>query len=172
MRGLILIFTGDGKGKTTAALGTILRAVGHGMRCLLVQFLKAREGVGELKALKEHLPKVEVRQRGLGFVLEGGNLEPHMEAARRAWEEAVEAIQSGRFDLVVLDEVNVAMAKGLLPPSEVARFLRDYAGRAHLILTGRGAPPQVVEAADLVTEFKEVRHYFREGLKAVKGLDW
>jgi len=172
MRGLVLVFTGNGKGKTTAALGTILRAAGHGMRCLLLQFVKAREGVGEIKALRERFPEVEVRQGGLGFVFEGEGIERHIEAARKAWEEAVEAIRSGEFDLVVLDEINFAMAKGLLPPSEVAGFLRGYRGRAHLILTGRGAPQEVLEAADLVTEFEERKHYFREGLKAVKGLDW
>lgn len=171
-RGLILVFTGDGKGKTTAALGTILRAAGHGMRCLLLQFIKARQDVGELKALRERLPEVEVRQRGLGFVFDEADIGPHIEAARRAWREAVEAIGSGEFDLVVLDEINVAMSKGLLSAREVAEFLRNYRGRAHLILTGRGAPPEVLESADLVTEFEEKKHYFREGLKAVKGLDW
>lgn len=170
-RGLILVFTGEGKGKTTAALGTALRAAGHRMRCLLIQFIKLRGDVGEVKMLSE-LPEVEVRQRGLGPVFEATELGPHIEAARKAWREAVEAVESEEFSLVVLDEINVAMAKGLLPASEVAEFLRQYGGKAHLILTGRGAPPEVVEAADLVTEFREIKHYFPQGLKAVKGLDW
>ncbi len=171
-KGLVLVFTGRGKGKTTAALGTILRACGHGMRCALIQFIKAESRTGEVKCLRERFPEVEVHQMGLGFLPEGGELEPHREAARKAWERAKELIGSEKFDLVVLDEINFALQRGLLRTEEVADFLQNYRGRAHLILTGRGAPRAVVEAADLVTEMCEIKHYFAQGIEAVKGLDW
>ncbi|MHB8875581.1 MAG: cob(I)yrinic acid a,c-diamide adenosyltransferase [Myxococcaceae bacterium] len=168
----LLVFTGDGKGKTTAALGMVLRACGHGQRALVLQFIKADDSTGEIAALR-HLPGVELVQSGRGFVPSPGSpaLAEHREAARAGLRLADRALQAGAHELVVLDEVCTAVAKGLLDEGEVRAVL----DRAHpglcVVLTGRGATAGLVEAADTVTEMRCVRHAFGQGLRAEKGVE-
>jgi len=172
-KGLVIVHTGPGKGKTTAALGLALRAVGQGMRVAMVQFIKGSWKYGELKA-PEFLPGFEIQPMGRGFVNLGAPTpDPEDVAlARQSLEAAREKVMSGRYDLVILDEINYAVDYGLVPVEEVLRLIRDKPEPVHLVLTGRNARPEVVEAADLVTEMREVKHPFRAGIKAQKGIEF
>ena len=166
MKGKILVFTGDGKGKTSAAMGTAIRAIGHGKRVIIIQFLKKGE-YGEVKALRD--AGVEVYQFGSGeFVFQ-----PHEKDFRRA-EEAVnftlEKIRENPF-LLILDEINVALSMGVVKLKDIIDLL-DARGETHIILTGRNAPPEILQKADLVTEMKNIRHYYDEGEKAMEGLEY
>lgn len=170
----ILIFTGDGKGKTTAALGMVLRVSGHGMRTLILQFIKANEAVGELTALR-YLPGVEAIQMGRGFVPSA--TEPafpeHRQAALHALEKAAEALRSKRYDLIILDEICTAMAKGLITEDQVAEVI-DLSSREDscLVLTGRGATDHLISKADTVTEMRCIKHGLQEGWIAQKGVEY
>ena len=177
-RGLILINTGPGKGKTTAALGTAFRAAGNGMRVLVLQFLKGSWHYGELdsaEALSSAAGFTYVmRQLGRGFVKVGG-AETDSEDLRMvedAWNEAVTAISSGDWDLIVLDEINYAIGYGMLDPGKVAEALRDKPEMLHVILTGRNAHPLLVELADTVTEMREVKHAYQKGILAQRGIEF
>src|ERR1039457_4349088 len=149
-RGLILINTGPGKGKTTAAMGTALRAVGNGMRVLMLQFIKGSWHYGELDAALALGPNFVLKQMGRGFVKVGGaEADPEdIRLVQAAWEEARAAINSGEWDLVVLDEINYAISYGMLDPAEVAEALKGKPEMVHVILTGRNAHPLLVELAD------------------------
>jgi cob(I)alamin adenosyltransferase len=173
-RGLILINTGDGKGKTTAALGTALRAVGDGMRVLMLQFLKGSWRYGELDAVKAFGEKFVLRQMGRGFVKVGGaEAEPEdIRMVEAAWAEGREAINSGEWDMVVLDEINYAISYGMLDAAVVAEALRGKPEKVHVILTGRNADPLLVELADTVTEMREVKHAYQKGIKAQRGIEY
>ncbi len=173
-RGLILINTGPGKGKTTAALGTALRAVGCGMKVLVLQFIKGSWHYGELDAVEAFGANFVLKQMGRGFVKVGG-AEPDPEDIRlvqAAWNEAREAIQSGEWDLVVLDEINYAISYGMLDPAEVAEALKGKPEMVHVILTGRNAHPLLVELADTVTEMREVKHAYQKGILAQRGIEY
>src|SRR2546425_1484328 len=159
-RGLIIVNTGPGKGKTTAAMGTALRAVGQGMRVLMLQFLKGSWHYGELDAVLAFGDKFVMKQMGRGFVKVGAE-KPDPEDVRmveEAWEEGVQAIQSGKWDLVILDEINYAISYGMLDPARVAETLKSKPEMVHIILTGRNAHPTIVELADAVTELGQVTH--------------
>jgi cob(I)alamin adenosyltransferase len=174
-RGLVLVNTGDGKGKTTAALGTVLRAVGYGFRCLIVQFIKGSWMYGELKSIKRLEPEVEFHRLGRGFVgIVDDNLprEEHEKAARDALAFAREGLASGRYRLVLLDEIFVAVTLRLISVQDVLSLLDARPPQTTLILTGRGAPPEVIERADTVTEMREVKHAFRKGILAQRGVDY
>jgi cob(I)alamin adenosyltransferase len=173
-RGLILINTGPGKGKTTAALGTALRAVGAGMRVLMLQFLKGSWHYGELDAVKAFGDNFVLRQMGRGFVKVGGaETDPEdVRLVEAAWAEAREAILSGDWDLVVLDEINYAISYGMLDPAQVADTLRQRPEMVHVILTGRNAHPLLVELADTVTEMREVKHAYQKGILAQRGIEY
>ena len=174
-RGLVLVNTGDGKGKTTAALGTVLRAVGYGFRCLIVQFIKGSWMYGELKSIKRLEPEVEFHRMGRGFVgIVDDNLprEEHEKAARDALAFAREGLASGRYRLVLLDEIFVAVTLRLISVQDVLSLLDARPPQTTLILTGRGAPPEVIERADTVTEMREVKHAFRKGILAQRGVDY
>jgi cob(I)alamin adenosyltransferase len=174
-RGLVLVNTGDGKGKTTAALGTVLRAVGYGYRCLIVQFIKGSWMYGELKSIKRLEPEVEFHRMGRGFVgIVDDNLprEEHEKAARDALALAREKLASGGYRLVLLDEIFVAVTLGLISVRNVLDLLDARPPHTTLILTGRGAPPEVIERADTVTEMREVKHAFRKGIPAQRGVDY
>ena len=177
---MILIYTGSGKGKTSAAMGGVFRALGHGWRVLVVQFMKGEWPVvfGEKESAKRH-PKLEFFQTGRGFVKIMGDKKPvsvHREAARRALALAGKKIASGRYGLVVLDEVFVAMSyqkgKGLFSSGDLAKLLKKIPARTHVILTGRNAPGRFIRLADLVTEMKEIKHPFQKGKQAVAGIDY
>ncbi len=174
-RGLILVYTGDGKGKTTAALGLCVRAVGHGRKIRIIQFIKSDWPYGEREGLKRLGPDVQCDSLGLGCIGILGDDKPweeHQTAARKAFEIAREAIISGTYDIVILDEINVAMDLKLLSPDMVMGLLRTKPPQVHLVLTGRGAPPEILEMADLVTEMKEIKHPYRQGQPARKGIDF
>jgi cob(I)alamin adenosyltransferase len=173
-RGLILINTGPGKGKTTAALGTALRAVGNGMRVLVLQFLKGSWHYGELDAVKAFGQNFVIKQMGRGFVKVGGaETDPEdIRLVEVAWEEARQAIESGEWDMVVLDEINYAINYGMLDPAQVAEALRNKPEMVHVILTGRNAHPLLVELADTVTEMREVKHAYQKGILAQRGIEY
>ena len=173
-RGLILINTGPGKGKTTAALGTALRAVGNGMRVLVLQFLKGSWHYGELEAVQSFGENFVLKQMGRGFVKVGGaETDPEdIRMVEAAWAEAREAILSGEWDLVVLDEINYAIGYGMLDPAAVAETLRQRPEMVHVILTGRNAHPLLIELADTVTEMREVKHAYQKGILAQRGIEF
>jgi len=173
-RGLILINTGPGKGKTTAALGTALRAVGCGMRVLMLQFIKGSWHYGELDAVENFGGNFVLKQMGRGFVKIGG-AEPDPEDVRMvedAWAEAREAIYSGDWDMVVLDEINYAISYKMLEAAVVAEALKGKPEMVHVILTGRNAHPALVELADTVTEMREVKHAYQKGILAQRGIEY
>jgi len=173
-RGLILINTGPGKGKSTAAMGTGLRAVGNGMKVLMLQFLKGSWHYGELDAVQAFGQNFVMRQMGRGFVKVGGaETDPEdVRMVEAAWEEAREAIYSGEWDMVILDEINYAIGYGMLDPAVVADALRDRPEMVHVILTGRNAHPLLVELADTVTEMREVKHAYQKGILAQRGIEY
>jgi len=181
-RGLIVINTGPGKGKTTAALGTALRAVGNGMRVLILQFLKGSWHYGELDAvdaLGKTLgtaddPMFVIRQMGRGFVKVGGaETDPEdVRMVEDAWDQAAQAILSGEWDLVVLDEINYAIGYKMLDAEKVAEVLRRKPEMVHVILTGRNAHPTLIELADTVTEMREVKHAYQKGILAQRGIEF
>jgi cob(I)alamin adenosyltransferase len=173
-RGLILINTGSGKGKTTAALGTALRAVGNGMRVLVLQFLKGSWHYGELDAAEMLAPNLVLKQMGRGFVKVGGaETDPEdVRMVEAAWAEACEAIYGGEWDMVVLDEINYAIGYKMLDPAVVAEVLRSKPEMVHVILTGRNAHPLLVELADTVTEMREVKHAYQKGILAQRGVEY
>lgn len=173
--GLVLINTGDGKGKTTAALGTVLRAVGYGHRVLIVQFIKGSWTYGEMKSIKRLEPEVEFHRMGKGFV---GILddtlprEVHVQAAQEALEFAIERMTSGEYQLVLLDEIFVAVMLNLLTVADLHRVLDARPKLTSLILTGRGAPAEILERGDTVTEMKEIKHAYQRGILAQRGVDY
>lgn len=173
--GLVLVNTGDGKGKTTAALGTVLRAVGYGHRCLIVQFIKGSWTYGELKSIKRLEPEVEFHRMGKGFVgIVDDKLprEEHEKAAQDAVAFAREKLISGEYRLVLLDEIFVAVGLRLIGTQDVLDLLDVRPQKTTLILTGRGAPPEVIERADTVTEMREIKHAYRRGILAQRGVDY
>ncbi|MBU0703860.1 MAG: cob(I)yrinic acid a,c-diamide adenosyltransferase [Chloroflexi bacterium] len=169
-RGYVQVYTGDGKGKTTAALGLALRASGHGMRTYVGQFMKGQP-YGELHALRDH-PYITVEQYGDVRCIRREEVTPeHVAQARRGLERAREAMLSDEYDVVVLDEVNVAIWFGLLDVEQVLAFLDEKPERVEVILTGRRAPQDLIERADLVTEMREVKHYYKQGVAAREGIE-
>ncbi len=177
-RGYVQVYTGDGKGKTTAALGLALRASGHGMRTYIGQFMKGQH-YGELEALCDH-PLITVEQYGDVRCIRREEVTPeHVAQARRGLERAREAMLGlglgpvlvGQYDVVVLDEVNVAIWFGLLTVEEVLAFLDERPAHVEVILTGRRAPQELIERADLVTEMLPVKHYYQQGVMARKGIE-
>jgi cob(I)alamin adenosyltransferase len=173
-RGLILINTGPGKGKTTAALGTAFRAAGNGMRVLILQFLKGSWHYGELDAAATMGEDFVIKQMGRGFVKVGGaETDPEdLRMVEEAWSEAAAAILSGDWDLIVLDEINYAIGYKMLDPEKVAEVLRQKPEMVHVILTGRNAHPVLVELADTVTEMREVKHAYEKGILAQRGIEF
>ena len=168
-RGLVIVHTGDGKGKTTAAIGLAIRAFGAGLKVLILQFIKGRKLSGELVALKTL--GVEIKQCGLGFVTEE-NFAEQLKAAREAVELARAEISSGAWDLIILDEINYAVKFGLVDAAEVLSLLKIRPPTLHLVFTGRDALPELIDAADLVTEMKLVKHPFRQGVTAQAGIEF
>ncbi len=174
-KGLIIVYTGPGKGKTTAALGTAMRAVGQGMKVLMVQFIKGSWHYGELDAA--HMlgdERLKILPMGRGFVKVGAEApDPEdVRLVREAWDFAAARIRSGEFDLVVLDEINYAISYKMLDPAAVVEALRRKPEKVHVILTGRNAHPSVIELADLVTEMREVKHPYQKGIVAQRGIEY
>jgi cob(I)alamin adenosyltransferase len=168
--GYVQVYTGDGKGKTTAALGLTLRAAGHGLRSYVGQFMKGQT-YGELEALRDH-PLITIEQYGDARCIRREDVSAEDVArARRGLERAAEAMISGRYEIVVLDEINVALWFGLLSVEDVLALLDRRPKDVELVLTGRRAAAEVLDRADLVTEMKEVKHYYRSGLQAREGIE-
>ncbi len=174
-RGLLIVYTGDGKGKTSAALGALVRAVGYGWKVCMIQFIKGSWHYGEMDGVKRLEPNVEFIQAGEGFykiVDDKLPAEAHREAAQHGLQLAREKIQSNAYDLIVLDELNNTIQTELLTTAEVLSLVDLKPRWLHLILTGRGAPPELIERADLVTEMREIKHPYQKGLMAQKGIDF
>lgn len=169
-----MVNTGPGKGKTTAAMGTALRAVGNGMKVLMLQFLKGSWHYGELDAAKTFGDNFVMKQMGRGFVKVGGaETDPEdIRMVEEAWAEASAAILSGKWDLVILDEINYAISYGMLDPAQVVETLQKKPEQVHVILTGRNAHPTIVELADTVTEMKQVKHAYERGVMAQRGIEY
>ena len=169
-RGFVQVYTGDGKGKTTAAVGLAVRAAGHGIATYVGQFLKGQT-YGEVTALREE-PQITIEQYGSEHCVRRDELsEEDRSRAAAGLEKAREAMLSGRYGIVVLDEINVAVWFGLLAEAEVLEFLDQRPGGVELVLTGRGATAALVRAADLVTDFMPVKHYYERGIQARDGIE-
>jgi cob(I)alamin adenosyltransferase len=169
-RGYVQVYTGDGKGKTTAALGLALRASGHRLRTYIGQFMKGQQ-YGELDALRDH-PYITVEQYGDVRCIRREEVTPeHVAQAHRGLERAREAMNSGKYDIVVLDEVNVAIWFGLLTVEKVLGLVNQRPEHVEVILTGRRAPQELIKRADLVTEMQEVKHYYQQGVTARRGIE-
>lgn len=174
-RGLLIVYTGGGKGKTTAALGMALRAVGYGRKVLILQFIKGSWHYGELDGLKRLAPEVELVRGGEGFVGILDDTKPreeHEAAARGALGLAREKLATDAYDLVILDEINYALDMGLLALDDVKELITSRPRRLDLVLTGNHAHPDLIEMADLVTEMREIKHPFQRGLRAKRGIDF
>ena len=171
-RGYIHVYTGDGKGKTTAALGLALRAMGHGLRVFVIHFMKGNIRYGELEMARKLGPDLEIRQMGRETFVNRENPDPEdVRLAREALVLAGEVTGAGKYDLVVLDEVNVAVDFGLIPVDGVLELMRNRPKHVELVLTGRNAHPEVVAEADLVTEMKLIKHYYDRGVAAREGVE-
>lgn len=165
------VYTGDGKGKTTAALGLLLRAVGAGLSVRVFQFMK-RGAYSEIEALASRFPEVAVTQLGSGSFIDPRHIsEEDRQLARQGFWLAREAVESGEYDLVILDEANCALDMGLLSEDSVLALLAARPERTEIVLTGRAAPPRIIEAADLCTEMRMVKHYYEKGVPARKGIE-
>ena len=173
LKGLIQVYTGNGKGKTTAALGLAFRASGHGFRTLVIQFMKGRINYGELKAAKRLGESLTIIQTGRPDFVKKGSPDPiDVALAQAGLALARKAIKQGKYDLIVLDEINCAQDYGLITLEQVLSLIKDKPDHVELILTGRWAHPQVKKLAHLVTEMKEIKHYYRKGIKSRKGFEW
>lgn len=174
-RGLLIVYTGDGKGKTTAALGTAFRALGYGWKICMVQFIKGTWKYGEMKSVERQGERFEIHPMGAGFykILDDNQPEEaHRQAAAEAVDLIVEKLQSGAYDLVIADELNVALKTGLIDEAAFRHVLDARPKHVHLIVTGRAAPDFLIEEADMVTEMQEVKHPYRRGIKAQPGIDY
>jgi cob(I)alamin adenosyltransferase len=171
-RGLIIVHTGLGKGKSTAAFGMALRCIGHGMRVGVVQFVKGAWGTGERDVLAKFPDLVTCRAMGEGFTWDTQDRERDIAAARAAWETAKAMIADPSYSLVLLDELNIVLRYDYLPLAEVLEVLRAKPRDLHVVVTGRNAKPELIELADLVTEMTLVKHPFRTGVKAQKGIEF
>lgn len=170
-KGLIIIFTGEGKGKTTAALGMALRGAGHHQKTVMIQFLKGAWKYGELDAV-ENLEGLTILPMGAGFICKEGVKEEDKKMVGKAWEICKEKIEAGEYDTVIMDEINYVIHYGLLPLDDVVRFLKNKPEHVHVVLTGREAKPELVEIADLVTEMKKIKHPYDKGIQAQKGIEF
>jgi cob(I)alamin adenosyltransferase len=171
-RGLLIVHTGAGKGKSTAAFGMVLRCLGHGMRVGIVQFVKGKWGTGEREVLAKFPELVTCRAMGEGFTWDTQDRARDIAAAQAAWQAAREMIADPSYKLVLLDELNIVVRYDYLPLAEVLAVLRSKPRDLHIVVTGRNATPELIEAADLVTEMTLVKHPFRAGVKAQKGIEF
>jgi cob(I)alamin adenosyltransferase len=166
------VYTGNGKGKTTASLGLALRAVGNGLKVLIIQFLKGPETSGEAIAVKRLAPDLEIRSRGREGVLAPSEItDADRTSAMEAVRETSREMTTRRWDVVILDEVNTACALDLVPLDSVLELIEAKPEGMELVLTGRGAPVEMIEKADLVTEMRDIKHYYKEGVAARRGIE-
>ncbi|MDD5476064.1 MAG: cob(I)yrinic acid a,c-diamide adenosyltransferase [Syntrophales bacterium] len=172
-RGLVLVYTGDGKGKTTAALGQALRSVGHGRKVLMIQFMKEKK-YGEVLASEKYLAgSFTTIQCGLdSFVMKNNPAPVDIELARKGLSIAQNAISSGEYQMIILDEINIAMDFNLLPVEDVIEMIKAKPDKVDLVLTGRYAPDEIIALADMVSEVKEVKHHLSQGIKERAGIEY
>ena len=173
--GMVIVYTGNGKGKTTAALGVALRAIGHGFKVCMVQFIKGEWHYGELNSLKKLEPDFELIVAGKGFIGiidDDHTFGEHVRAAKTALSIVEQKISQGYFDVVILDEINYAVNIGVLKLEDVMKIVQSRPKKVSLILTGNHAREEIISLADLVTEMREIKHPFKKGIKAKKGIDF
>ncbi|MDQ1277627.1 MAG: cob(I)alamin adenosyltransferase [Thermodesulfobacteriota bacterium] len=171
-RGIVMVITGDGKGKTTAALGQALRALGHGKKVFMIQFMKGKK-YGEVLAAEKCLPGFTIRQSGLdSFVMRDNPAPIDIELAQEGFKLAGQIVSSGEYNLVILDEVNVALDFKLLPLAEVVEMIQNKPAMVDLILTGRYAPREIIDIADTVSDIQEIRHHYTRGIKERAGMEY
>jgi cob(I)alamin adenosyltransferase len=171
-RGLLIVHTGKGKGKSTAAFGMIFRHLGHGMRSGVVQFVKGAWGTGERTVLEKFPDLVTIKAMGEGFTWETQDRERDIAHARAAWDEAKRMIADPSYKMVLLDELNIVIRYDYLPLEEVLATLKDRPMDKHIVITGRNAREELIELADLVTEMEQIKHPFRSGVKAQAGVEF
>jgi cob(I)alamin adenosyltransferase len=175
-KGLVLVYTGDGKGKTTAALGVAIRATGRGMKAIMIQFIKSPQRTYGEKIVFDKLG-IELYQTGIGFTWTK-TPEEHREALKSAWAFVKEKLKKEKYDVIILDELNNALAidkfpiDDVLPLQEVIEIVEKYRNDSYIVITGRSAQKEIIELADLVTEMKPIKHYYNEGIPAVKGIEF
>jgi cob(I)alamin adenosyltransferase len=171
--GLVLVYTGNGKGKTTAALGLALRAIGHGQRVFMVQFMKGDPSYGEIQAINKYLPTFEVVQSGKNRMMPDGSLEEDKsDVVREGFFRGKEALLGGKYGLVIFDEINIVLERGRLSVQEVLAILAARPEHVNVVLTGRHAAKEIINFADLVSEIREIKHPFRRGVKAQQGMEF
>ena len=175
-KGLILINTGNGKGKTTAALGLALRAAGHNLKVLILQFIKGSWKTGEAKIIEKLKPFIEIEQLGKGFINFKNDkpivTQEQIDNAKKSFKYASDKINSNRYDIVILDEINNLISYGLLKVEDVTSLIKNKPAKLSIVLTGRNAPEELIDIADTVTEMKEIKHVFSGGIKARKGIEY
>ena len=171
-KGLLIVHTGTGKGKSTAAFGLVMRTLGHGLKVGVVQFVKGRRETGERQILEKFPDQVTVKVMGEGFTWETQDRERDIEAAKAAWEEATTMMADPELHLVIMDELNIVLRKDYLQIDQVVDGLLAKRPDLHVVVTGRNAKPELIEAADLVTEMTLVKHPFRDGVKAQLGIEF
>ncbi len=170
MKGYLQVYTGNGKGKTTAALGLSLRAAGAGMKVYIAQFLKQGD-YSEIKALERFSDAIVLEQFGLGQFVKGKPTQAEIDTARKGLDKAQQRLSSGDYDMVILEEANVAVAVGLFSVKDLMDVIQQRPDHVELVITGRSAAPEVIEKADLVTEMKAVKHYYDQGVQARIGIE-
>ena len=171
-RGLVIVITGNGKGKTTSAFGQALRAIGQGYKVFIVQFMKGRD-YGEFLAAEKYLPRLTIRRSGLdSFVMRDHPAPIDIELARQGFELAQKAVASGKYDMIILDEINVAVDFKLVPLKDVVDFIQNRPPGVDLILTGRYAPKEILKLADTVSEVREIKHHYAAGIKDRPGIEY
>jgi cob(I)alamin adenosyltransferase len=173
--GIVIVYTGNGKGKTTASLGVALRAIGHGLRVCIIQFIKGEWNYGELNSIKKLEPDLELIVAGKGFIGiidDDHAFEEHVRAAKTALDIVQQKISLDTFDIIILDEINYALHLGVLQLADVMKILQNRPKHLSLILTGNHASEEIITLADLVTEMKEIKHPYKKGIKAKRGIDF
>lgn len=176
-KGLLIVHTGKGKGKSTAAFGLAARAIGNDMKVGVVQYVKGKWETGERKVLEAFPEQIEIHTMGEGFTWETQDRERDIRAAEKAWEKSKEMIEASRgdnpaYDMVILDELNIVLRYDSLPLDEVIEFLKNKPEKLHVVVTGRNAKDELIEIADLVTEMTQIKHPFRSGVKAQVGIEF
>ncbi|WP_339631700.1 cob(I)yrinic acid a,c-diamide adenosyltransferase [uncultured Sneathiella sp.] len=176
-KGLLIVHTGKGKGKSTAAFGLAARAIGNDMRVGVVQYVKGKWETGERKVLEAFPDQIDIHTMGEGFTWETQDRERDIRAAEKAWEKSKEMIEASRgdnpaYDMVILDELNIVLRYDSLPLGEVIEFLKNKPEKLHVVVTGRNAKEELIEIADLVTEMTQIKHPFRSGVKAQVGIEF
>jgi len=171
MKGFVHVYTGNGKGKTTAAFGLALRATGAGKSVFIAQFVKGQE-YSEIKSVKQYLPLIKIKQYGLECFIINEPTQDDINIGRKGFEEVSEIIRTGEYDIIVLDEANIAIYYKLFSVVELLEVLKNKAKKTEIIITGRYAPAELIDFADLVTEMKEVKHYYANGVEAREGIEF